>query len=135
MDDKRRWISNCSVCGATGIIYLCDTYNEHSKTTSASRSLWIICPTVSHLRLITTPFPQPKFPQILTSDLDRFKRGGEVKSPVFRSKTATVILSEASWNVPISRSGTLLSFRSLTIKLSGAACRRPLQRLVKRCLS
>jgi hypothetical protein len=39
MNNKDRTICSCSVCGSHNIVYLCivylcDTYNEHNKTTT-----------------------------------------------------------------------------------------------------
>ena len=36
MNNKDRTISGCRVCGSRHVVYLCDTYNEHSKTTTIS---------------------------------------------------------------------------------------------------
>lgn len=36
MDTKRQAVQNCRVCGSTNTRYLCDTYNEHSKTAMIS---------------------------------------------------------------------------------------------------
>lgn len=36
MRDKRPMIEKCRACASADIVYLCDTYNEHSKTTSIS---------------------------------------------------------------------------------------------------
>jgi hypothetical protein len=36
MNNKDRTICSCRVCGSHNVVYLCDTYNEHSKTTAMS---------------------------------------------------------------------------------------------------
>lgn len=46
MEDENRTIDNCRVCGVTDIAYLCDTYNEHSKTTSISNYICSTCGSV-----------------------------------------------------------------------------------------
>ena len=46
MEDEKRIINNCRVCSATDIAYLCDTYNEHSKTTSISHYRCSTCGSV-----------------------------------------------------------------------------------------
>jgi len=36
MADKEQAMRNCRVCGSANTVYLCDTYNEYSKTTIIS---------------------------------------------------------------------------------------------------
>ncbi len=36
MTNKDRLIRGCRVCGSPNTVYLCDTYNEHSKTAAIS---------------------------------------------------------------------------------------------------
>jgi 2-polyprenyl-3-methyl-5-hydroxy-6-metoxy-1,4-benzoquinol methylase len=46
MEDEKRIIDYCRVCYATDIAYLCNTYNEHSKTTSISHYKCSTCGSV-----------------------------------------------------------------------------------------
>jgi 2-polyprenyl-3-methyl-5-hydroxy-6-metoxy-1,4-benzoquinol methylase len=47
MKNEKQMIEKCRVCAATtGIVYLCDTYNEHSKTTSISHYRCTTCGSV-----------------------------------------------------------------------------------------
>jgi 2-polyprenyl-3-methyl-5-hydroxy-6-metoxy-1,4-benzoquinol methylase len=46
MKNEKPMIEYCRVCTATGIVYLCDTYNEHSKTTSISHYRCSACGSV-----------------------------------------------------------------------------------------
>lgn len=46
MENEKPMIGKCRVCGTTNIVYLCDTHNEHSRTTSLSNYRCLTCGSV-----------------------------------------------------------------------------------------